>query len=156
MFIPLYFDNPEDTDMSDQDGFEWYAEVRLIHSYRSLLVNTFTIDSEAIPATVDTVAQTKVTLFLPRSENIYIGRYRWDLYSISPIEEDMTEFPRPPDVPLPEVWPPTTTLRTWVYGNATIIPRVTETDYLPAPAVVGEGVTVFGEGFFVGPNGRVP
>lgn len=156
VMIPLYFDNPEDTDMSDQDGFQWHAEVRLYHTYRSTLVNTFTIDSEAIPAIPPAPAQTKVTLFLPRTENVYVGRYRWDLYSISPITEDMTEYPRPPDVPLPEVWPPTTTLRTWLYGNANIAPRVTETDALPPPVDGGGEVGVYGAGFFVGPNGRVP
>ena len=156
--IPLYFDNPGDTDMSDQDGWEWNAEVRVMHSYRSELVNMFSVDSVFLPADPDLGQDadlTKVTLFLPRWENIYVGQYRWDLHSVSPIEGDMSEFPRPPDDPDP--WPPTTTLRTWLYGVVTILPRVTETDSLPVPITGGGTTPMLPTGaVFVGPNGRVP
>lgn len=159
VMIPLYFDNPADLDMSDQDGYEWHAEVRVLHSYRSTLVNTFSIDSTAIPPDTEagTPGVTRVSMFLPRSENIYTGKFRWDLYSLSPIEGDMSEYPPLPDAPTP--WPPTTTLRTWLYGVVMIYPRVTGTDFLPASDTgsgSGGDTTTVVMPFFVGPNGRVP
>ena len=105
----------------------------------------------------ETPGYTKVTLFLARSENCYVGRYNWDLYSKSPL--DGIAFPRPPDVPEPEPWPPIDQVRTWLYGIVTILPRVTSTDFLPADdrrrRRRRRRSTVFG-GPFVGPNGRVP
>ena len=157
--ITLYIQDPNspDLDMTDPAEWEWSAQIRVIHSYHSTLVNTFSVVDEYTPAVVDppTPAYTQVTLFLPRTENVYVGRYRWDLYSLSPF--DAALFPRPPDVPEPEPWPPTDRLRTWLYGQVTVLPRVTSTDALPVPVDEGGGpVQVVYSGAFAGPNGRVP
>lgn len=158
--ITLVIEDPSDTTPDMSTAWDWQAQIRVLHSYRSTLVNTFSVKDEYTPPVVDppAVGFTQVTLFLPRSENIYSGRYRWDLYSKSPFM--LTDLPRPPDVPEPEPWPPTDQIRTWLYGDVTIIPRVTSTDALPVPVDTGDGggggqVLVFNHPF-VGPNGQVP
>ena len=158
VMVPLIIEDPSDTTPDFSTAWSWTAEIRVLHSYRSTLVNTFTITDEYTPADGTTIGYTTVNLFLPRSENVFWGTYRWDLYSLSPL--DVAEFPRPPDVPEPEPWPPTDQIRTWLYGVVTIVPRVTETDFLPPPPVAISGGGGGGQfaltPFFVGPNGRVP
>ena len=157
--IPLTIEDPADVtpDMSTQ--WDWVAQIRICHTFRSTLVNTFAVKDEYFPPDADTAGFTQVTLFLPRSENLYIGRYRWDLYSKAPLT--LTGFPQPPDVIAPEPWPPTDQIRTWLFGEVTILPRVTSTDVLdtdPLPVVpVVPGATInLGILPFAGPNGRVP
>jgi len=158
--IPLYFNDPlvADDDRSDQ---VWVSQIRVLHSYRSRLVAEFVTASEFSTGTSESDEYTKVELFLPRTENLYYGVFRWDLYSTS--ASDLSRFPRPEDVAI-EDWPPTDILRTWLYGECTIVPRVTDTDALvdsyypevpyPGPPV---SVTVLTTGgWCVGPNGRVP
>lgn len=159
--IPLVIDDPADSTPDFSTVWEWTAQIRVLHSYESTLVNTFSVTDEYTPPAGENPGYTRVTMFLPRSENVYVGRFRWDLYSVSPL--DVAGFPRPPDVPEPEPWPPTDQIRTWLYGEVTIIPRVTETDILPAGGLVVDPVTTwlgpvaapYGN-FVVGPNGRVP
>jgi hypothetical protein len=156
--IPLIITDPADTTPDMSTAWEWSAQIRVWHSYHSTLVNTFAVKDVYAPPVSPDPGYTTVTLFLPRSENVYVGRYRWDLYSLSPF--DAVGFPQPPDVILPEVWPPTDQIRTWLYGNVTILPRVTSTDILPAlPEDGGGGGTVVAplqQWNFVGPNGLVP
>ena len=160
--IPLTIADPSDITPDMSTAWEWSAQIRVLHSYRSTLVNTFSIIDAYTPPAGEVPGYTEVTLFLPRSENVYVGTYRWDLYAKSPL--DVGTFPRPPDVPEPEPWPPTDQIRTWLYGEVTILPRVTSTDSLPA---LPEGGAVLnwwpgpvglpdGGFFVVGPNGRVP
>jgi hypothetical protein len=160
--IPLYFNDPSLLGDDMEENFEWFSQVRLIHSYKSTLVNTFSIKASYHPSAAVPPSEadeyTVVELFLPRSENIYRGCYRWELYSISP--QDYTRFPKPDDVDAAD-WPPLDGLRTWLYGNCTIVPRTTTTDWLPAPpgTVPAPGpVTpaITSQGWVVGPNGRVP
>lgn len=161
--IPFFFENPDDPnlDMSDQEGFEWTAQVRTLHTYRSRLVTTFSIESswEAPTPPDDTLGTTEVDMFLPRFKNEEAGLFRWDLFSVSPY--DFTRFPKPDDVD-PADWPPTTTLRTWLYGLVKIAPRVTSTDFLPDTSGLGGGTNettiaiVTNAGKVIGPNGMVP
>jgi hypothetical protein len=161
--IPLYFQDPNDPtkDLSNENGYQWEAEIRVIHSYNSTLVNTFAVESEYIPvAEGDPLSgTTKVTLFLPRLLNTYRGTFRWELASTSPYEGPV--FPIPPGVD-PEEWPPTDQIKTWLYGTITIVHRLTDTDVLPPagelpPAMSEGGSTGAWTGaFVVGPNGRVP
>ena len=83
--IPLTIEDPADTTPDMSTAWEWAAQIRLLHTYHSTLVNTFSVKDEYFPPDVDTAGFTQVTMFLPRSENVYIGRYRWDLYSLSPL-----------------------------------------------------------------------
>ena len=162
--IPLTIQDPSDPTFDMSTDVEWTAQIRLLHSYHTTLVNTFSVKDEYFPADVDTAGFTLVTMFLPRSENVYIGTYHWDIYSMSPL--DAENFPQPPDVHPPQTWPPTDQIRTWLYGEVTILPRVTSTDILPpiveTPVVVnwwpGPMAATTNEtgGFVVGPNGRVP
>lgn len=155
VMVPLTIEDPGDSTPDMSTAWDWSAQIRVIHSYHSTLVNTFSVtDTYTAPVGV-TPGYTNVNLFLPRSENCYVGRYRWDLYSRSPL--DVADFPRPPDVPEPEPWPPTDQLRTWLYGLVTILPRVTSTDFLPE-IVEGVGATISPQQqwTFVGPNGLVP
>jgi hypothetical protein len=156
VMIPLTIEDPSDSTPDMSTAWDWSAQIRVLHSYHSTLVNTFTITDEYTPPAGETPGFTTVNLFLPRSENCYVGSYRWDLYSKSPL--DATDFPRPPDVPEPEPWPPTDQIRTWLYGLVTILPRITSTDFLPPPTEItdGGGEQVVMAGYFVGPNGRVP
>ena len=159
--IPLYFRNPADPalDMSNENGWEWKAQIRLLHRYWSRLVNEFSIETEYLPPDppeMPTTAATLVTLFLPRMHNQYAGRYRWDLYSTSPYSGPV--FPPPEGV---DPWPMEDQIKTWLYGWITVVPRVTETDQLPVPSpggmVAHYDTTVMGPGgMTVGPNGRVP
>ena len=154
VLIDLYIQDPSDSTPDMSTSWDWTAEIRVLHTYHSTLVNTFSVIDEYEPPAGEVPGQTKVTLFLPRTENVYVGKYRWDLFSESPL--DVVGFPRPPDVPEPEPWPPTSQVRTWLYGVVTIIPRVTATDALPEPSA-GEIVEPLYYPFtFVGPNGRVP
>lgn len=154
--IPLTIQDPADLtpDMSTQ--WDWSAQIRVCHTYHSTLVNTFAVRDAYTPPLGEDPGFTEVVLFLPRSENIYVGRYRWDLYSVSPF--DAAGFVRPPGVIDPEPWPPTDQIRTWLYGAVTILPRVTSTDVLPALPEGGGGGTVTPQQqwLFVGPNGLVP
>lgn len=143
--IPLFF--ADDGSMAEQDTWQWFAQMRVLHSYRSTLVNEFFCRSENVAETVEDEAHVKVEMFLPRDLNCYSGVYRWDLYAIEP--EDLSRF----DTEVPQ----TDLLRTWLYGVATIVPRVTSTDVLPPPVETPPEVPVLMEGgWFVGPNGRVP
>lgn len=158
VLVPLTITDPSDPTLDMSTTVEWAAQIRLLHTYRSTLVSSFSITDAYTPPTVDESGFTTVTLFLPRSENIYIGQFRWDLYSVSPL--DVADFPQPPEVIDPEPWPPTDRIRTWLYGMVTVYPRVTETDFLP-PAITtgggsGGGDPTGAQVIFVGPNGRVP
>ena len=159
--IPLYLQDPNDPtkDLSNEGGFSWEGEIRVVHSYNSTLVNTFAIESEYISDTTSPYYQTtKVTLFLPRLLNVYRGTYRWELASTSPYEGP--DFPKPDDVDDLD-WPPTDQIKTWLYGAITIVHRLTDTDVLPPaeelpPETDGGNVAVWTGAFVVGPNGRVP
>jgi hypothetical protein len=154
--IPLYFDDPSVLGDDMAAGFEWFAQVRTWPYYSTTLVNTFTITASYHPSipSPPTAEYTIVEMFLPRSENIHWGCYRWELYSISP--QDYSRFPKPDDVDAAD-WPPPDGLRTWLYGNCTITPRTASTDFLPTPPASTNGGQVLGPGgYFVGPNGRVP
>lgn len=150
--VPLYITDPNDPtkDMSNEAGWEWQADIRWVHSYASTLVNSFVVESE-----YDTNQQmTLVTLFLPRILNMYRGNFQWELASVSPYEGPV--FPVPPTID-PALWPPTDQVKTWLYGDVTIVPRLTDTDQLPPPVTTTTddgGATNLG--FVVGPNGRVP
>lgn len=153
--IVLTIEDPGDPTPDMATAWDWTAQIRVLHTYRSTLVNTFSIVDEYTPPADPYPGYTTVSMFLPRSENCYIGKYRWDLYSKSPL--DVTDYPRPPDVPEPEPWPPTDKIRTWLHGEVTILPRVTSTDFLPAvPVIAGSGEVMVYSVPFVGPNGRVP
>ena len=157
VLVDLYIQDPNDASPDMSTDWEWSAQIRVIHSYHSTLLNTFSVIDEYIPPVDETPGQTKVTLFLPRTENVFVGKYRWDLYSTSPL--DVANFPRPPDVPEPEPWPPTDQIRTWLYGAIKILPRVSSTDILYEEIDSGEsagGGGVQTIAFFSGPNGRVP
>jgi hypothetical protein len=160
--IPIYLQDPDDPtkDLSNESGYEWEAEIRVIHSYNSTLVNMFAVESEYITDTASPYYQmTKVTLFLPRLLNVYRGTFRWELASTSPYEGPV--YPIPPGVD-PAEWPPTDQIKTWLYGSITILHRLTDTDVLPPagelpPAMSESGSTGAWTGaFVVGPNGRVP
>jgi hypothetical protein len=157
--IPLYFTNPGDPslDMSNENEWEWKSQMRVRHRFYSYKVNEFTIESAAVPPTPPSVTptgMTLVTLFLPRQLNQYRGVYSWDLMSTSPFEGPV--YPKPPDI---ELWPPTTQVKTWLWGKIYVVPRVTSTDWLPVPPdaiAPGTVVVVTPQGWTVGPNGRVP
>ena len=159
--IPLYFNDPTIANDDMAAGYVWYAQVRTRHTYRSTFINQFLTSAEFVTGTTEDDEHTKVELFLPRTENVYFGVYRWDLYSIGP--EDLARFPKPDDVDVAD-WPPIDALRTWLYGLCTIVPRVTSTDVLPTDASYtpqlpwpSPDVTVMTVGgWVVGPNGRVP
>ena len=155
--ITLAIEDPTDLTPDFSTSWEWSAQIRAIHSYHSTLVNTFSVKDEYTAPDGQVPGFSTVTMFLPRSENVYVGRYRWDLYSKSPFT--VSGLPRPPDVPDTEPWPPEDQIRTWLYGNVTILPRVTSTDFLPEITEGGgAGVTVSPQQqwIFVGPNGLVP
>jgi hypothetical protein len=106
---------------------------------------------------------TKLTMLLSRLVNKYIGTFHWDLRSFSPFEGPV--YPPPPgweeEDPDNPVWPQTTEVKTWLYGDIHIVRRVTATDVLPptnGALTPGNGsvVVVTPGGFTVGPNGRVP
>ena len=79
-------------------------------------------------------------------------------------DTDLSRFPKPDDVGAAD-WPPIDALRTWLYGIATIAPRVTSTDLLtggyeyplvPYPGPPPHVTVLTTGGWCVGPNGRVP
>ena len=159
--IPLYFRNPGEPlmDLSNENGYAWKSQIRVVHRYYSTLINEFTIESSLIlpdPEPAEQVNTTLVTLFLPRYHNQYPGVYSWDLCSTSAYTGPV--FPdEPPHVPNGE-WPMVDQVKTWLYGYVYVVPRVTQTDYLPLPGNTiwtGATVVVSPTGVF-GPNGRVP
>lgn len=161
--IPLYIQDPNnpDVDMSDQSQWEWHAQVRWLPHHNSTLIHEFSVDSEYFPpGTYDPLlGTTLVSLYLPRELNLRHGEFAWELYSISPFTYS-PEYPQPDDWPIDEVWPPETKLRTWLYGDCTILLRTGTTDALPSgsyPYTGPPAVPVVNAGpFVVGPNGRVP
>jgi hypothetical protein len=164
--IPLYFQDPSDwdIDMSTVAGWEWKAEVRVIHNARSTLVHEFVVAAEYIPPEpTDEQPQgvTQVTLFLPHQLNYYTGQYHWDVQSVGPFDGPVYPTEPPLGIEVDE-WPPTTSIKTWLYGQFWVVPRVTATEWVPPPDAlpVGGGgavpVVVTSAGFCVGPNGRVP
>lgn len=161
VIVPLYIQDPNNpsSDMSDQNQWEWHAQVRVMHYFRTPLVFNFNVDSTYYPPSPTMpIGKTLVQLFLPRETNRYWGDFEWELYSISPYS--YSNFPRPADWPPAETWPPTTGLRTWLYGACKVLPRTSSTDVLPLPSVPYIGppaVAAVNAGpFVVGPNGRVP
>jgi hypothetical protein len=162
--VTLYIQDPADTTPDMSTAWDWTAQIRICHTYRSTLVNTFSVKDEYVPPTEDAPGYTQVTLFLSRADNVYVGTYNWDLYSKSPL--DATDLPEPADWPEADVWPPTDQIRTWLYGEVTILPRVTSTDALPmsdsgvvvTPVWYGPAAILASPdgNYVVGPNGRVP
>jgi hypothetical protein len=153
--IPLYFKDASDPDL-DMSEWTWNAQIRMRHRYYSTLLNEFSISAELVlPTPPDTVNTTLVTLFLPRFHNQYAGVWSWDVHSVSPFIGPT--FPKPPDV-APEDWPMADQIKTWLFGYIYVVPRVTETDYLPLPpnAYPVGPIAVTPQGYTVGPNGRVP
>ena len=141
--------------MSDQSEWMWHSQIRLWHNYRSRLVSEFIVDSSYVPPSPPDIPLgiTKIELLLPRQENNVYGTYHWDLYSESPY--DYANFTEPDD--WVGDWPPADGIRTWLYGEVKILPRVTSTDSLPLQPALPVGGTVQGTTwFFAGPNGRVP
>jgi hypothetical protein len=159
--VPLYFNDPAVLSDDMADNYAWYAQIRRLHSYRSTLVADFVTKAVYHPPTTpgdETDEYTMVELFLPRSENITAGLYRWELYSIA--LEDWSRFPKPDDVDAAD-WPPPDALRTWLWGRCYIVPRVASTDALPVgqiPPIDGgyQPPAITSQGWVVGPNGRVP
>jgi hypothetical protein len=150
--IPLYFNDPA-TAGDDMSLHEWVSEIRVLHRYQSTLVAEFITAAEYHAGTGEADEYTKVELFLPRDENLYYGQYRWDLHSVG--DANLTRFPGGR----------TDALRTWLYGEVTIAPRVTETDALtggyeyplvPYPGPPPQVTVMTTGGWCVGPNGRVP
>jgi hypothetical protein len=163
VLIPLYFNDPTITG-DDLSEHEWFAQIRVLHRYQSRLVSEFVTTDEYHPGVDETDEYTKVELFMPRTENLYYGQYRWDLYSLT--SADLSRFPKPEDVDEAD-WPPPDMIRTWLYGVVTIAPRVTETDVLiggsgygyplvPYPGPPPDVTVITTGGWCVGPNGRVP
>jgi hypothetical protein len=159
--IPFYFNDPAVLSDDMALNYAWFAQIRRWHSYRSTFVNDFATHAvyhpPAAPPT-QTDEYTMVELFLPRSDNIYSGCFRWELYSIA--LEDWSRFPAPDNVE-PEDWPPPDQLRTWLWGRCYIVPRVSATDMLPVgqiPPLDGgnQPAAITAQGWVVGPNGRVP
>jgi hypothetical protein len=158
--IPLYFQDPNNADMS---VWQWEAQIRHYHSYNSSLFYDFSIATVLIPAEEtddpdtplsEAFSITEVSLFMPRMLNTIPGVFTWEMYSISPYA--YSNFPIPDGVE-PEDWPPDDTLRTWLYGLCTILPRGSTTDYLPVVVEPAPALPMgWNGGWFVGPNGRVP
>ena len=157
--IPLFFNDPDVLGDNMETDFDWFAQIRARHSYRSTLIADFSIkatyhaDADSDPDVDD--EYTKVELFLPRMFNTHWGMFQWEIYSIS--TSNLARFPKPETVDVAD-WPPLDQLRTWLFGSCKIVPRTTDTDYLPYNGNGnGNGVpTILNGGFFVGPNGRVP
>lgn len=163
VIIPLYFNDKSllGDDMSDQ---KWIAQIRIVHRYTSKLIAEFVTAATYNPGDGDEETEhTMVEMFLPRAANKTFGQFRWDLYSVD--SADLTRFPMPVNLPEDEVWPPPDALRTWLYGQCTIAPRVTSTDVLygsaelplvPWPGPPPDVTVLTTGGWTVGPNGRVP
>lgn len=161
--IPLFFQDPSDWEM-DMAGPEWTweAQVRVYRSYRSTLVNDFVVAATYLPpdqTEEQPQGQTQVTLFLPRSLNVYSGEFAWDVRSTGPFQGPDFGAEVPEGVP-EEEWPPTTSMKTWLYGDFTVVPRTSDTPYLPPTRALDasamQPITVNGYGYMIGPNGRVP
>ena len=143
------------------DTFEWFAQIRRWHSYRCTLVTNFVTKAAFHLRTAEDGRDeyTMVELFLPRSKNIYAGHRTAGRCTPSPVE-DLSRFPKPDDVD-PLDWPPPDAVRTWLYGQCSIVPRTSSTDFLPTPPTAlppGGAVpaAITQGGWVVGPNGRVP
>jgi hypothetical protein len=156
--VPLTLQDPM-MDTDDPSTWEWHAQIRVLHYYKSTFVNDFIVDADyTAPVAPETTGTTLVQLFLPRERNIYWGTYQWELYSVSPF--DYSNFAQPDDWPDGETWPPADTLKTWLWGQCVIKPRTSTTDVLPTisgggpvwPDIPGYWTSPF----VVGPNGRVP
>ena len=150
--------------MSDQSQWQWISQIKLLPHYGSRLVAEFSTDSTYYaPGTLHpTVGTTLVSLFLPRELNTLGGEFSWELYSISPVVYS-PEFIKPDDWPVGDVWPPATTLRTWLNGDCSIVIRTATTDVMPGTGktlsnpLLNQAVGAVSVGpFVVGPNGRVP
>lgn len=160
--VPLYFRNPgqPELDMSNENGWAWKAQVRFFHAYYAEQLVELSIESEFIPPADPededpdpNAGSTLVTLFFPRIWSRYCGVYAWDLMTTSPYEGP--DFPQP-DTVADEDWLQTQ-VKTWLYGRVYIVPRVTQTDWLPHNGIIPSqhAVIVTPTGVY-GPNGRVP
>jgi len=163
IIIPLYFNDPVASG-DDRSNQTWFAQIRAIHSYRSTLIGEFLTTAVYHPGESEADEYTMVELFLPRGDNDRWGTYHWDLYSVA--DTDLSRFPKPEGVDDLD-WPPPDMVRTWLFGQANIVPRVTSTDmlvgstgsgstYVPYPGPPAGVTVVTTGGWTVGPNGRVP
>ena len=116
MTITLVIEDPGDHTPDMSTAWDWSAQIRVLHTYHSTLVNTFSVKDEYTAPVGDAVGYTDGDAVpAPLRRTSTQGKYRWDLYSKSPF--NVTDLPRPPDVPEPEPWPPTDQIRTWLYGD---------------------------------------
>jgi hypothetical protein len=161
--IPLFFSDPTDWEI-DMSTWEWKGQVRVIHNARSTLVHDFVTAAEYLPpepSDEQPQGMTQVTLFLPHQFNVFTGRYCWDVCSTGPFDGPAYPVEPPAGIEIDE-WPPTTSVKTWLYGEFWVVPRVTATEWVPPPDALpvggdGGGVVVMTPaGWCVGPNGRVP
>jgi hypothetical protein len=81
--IPLYFNDPVVLGDDMAASFDWFAQIRRWHSYRSTLVSTFSIKAtyhpKSSPISTDPDDEyTMVELFLPRTDNTEWGTYQWE------------------------------------------------------------------------------
>jgi hypothetical protein len=153
--IPLYFMDPANPTL-DMSTWTWKAQARTWYDYYGRLVWD-TVET-ASAATANGVTTTLVNLFVPRQVNRFRGVFWWELQSSSPYTgPSMVGQPRPDDVPATD-WPPTTQVKTWLYGKLYVVPRLSSTDTLPPKSTVTNGQTILmtPEGWVAGPNGRVP
>ena len=160
--VPLTFEDPNDPtlDMSEASEWDWFSQIRTGHGPLYPLVADFICDADYVaPAPPDQpLGVTNVKMVLPRQDNIYIGTFSWDLVSVSPVPGHPDEEPQPDETP--------GTGHTWLWGEVTVLPRVTHPDGQWPPGVDEEEVAVptfnsflavtTGTGFTVGPNGRIP
>lgn len=158
--VPLYFKDPNQPTL-DMSTWKWKAQVRTQYAYNGRWVYDMAETTELIPAaeTEDGLYnQTLVHLFLPRQTNRFRGVFWWELQTQSPYTgPSMVGVPKPEEVPAAD-WPPTTQVKTWLYGKIYVVPRLTSTDVLPLQGAVSNGSTLWvtPEGWVAGPNGRVP
>lgn len=153
VIVTMYFRDSENPalDMSDTAGFTWTGQIKTSRDYTSDLVAEMPCAATYIPATNTTEASTKVEMFLPRESNTLAGCFVWELHSVS--TADLSRFPQPTAI---SVWPPTTFLRSWLFGRCFILSRVGETDFLIDAVVTPPSPGGYAMVPFVGPNGRVP
>jgi hypothetical protein len=117
--IPFYFNDPAVLSDDMALNYVWYAQIRRWHNYRSSLIGDFVTKAVYHPGATEADEYTMVECFLPRTENVYSGCFRWELYSIA--LEDWSRFPKPDDVDVAD-WPPPDALRTWLWGRCYIVP----------------------------------